>query len=311
MLDKRWSLAALDPASRVLAGHFTASDGEAVPYRFWEAQGNARALVLLLHGAFDYSAAFDEMGPLLARHGYASLAYDQRGFGGTASRGKWHGITRMIRDVAELAAFQRGRCGRLPLFIIGESMGGAVALHAVARDADLDVAGLILVAPGALGALWRRLVVAALLRAAEWCMPRGEFICERLSGWELTPGAAIRLLVDPLILRTVHARLVFGLAGLARSAIDEAPGVRCPSLTLVGLKDDIVGLACMKQLFRHLTGPKQWEEFEGGPHLLLHWQHNERVFDCALAWMARQIDAGNGKSPPQEAHATLQGGSRP
>ena len=51
--------------------------------------------VLLLHGAFDYAAAFDEIGPKLAYKGFTALAIDQRGFGATESRGLWAGAARM------------------------------------------------------------------------------------------------------------------------------------------------------------------------------------------------------------------------
>ena len=58
----RWSLVALDPSTPVRSGGFVASAGDIVPYRLWPAP-KPRALVLLLHGALDYSGAFDELGP--------------------------------------------------------------------------------------------------------------------------------------------------------------------------------------------------------------------------------------------------------
>src|SRR4249920_2038724 len=94
--DVRWALTALDPAnSNLLCGAFQASDGADVPYRLWNPPGEPRAVVLMLHGAFDYSGAYDEIGPRLASKGFLVFAYDQRGFGATASRGHWRGRRRM------------------------------------------------------------------------------------------------------------------------------------------------------------------------------------------------------------------------
>jgi acylglycerol lipase len=292
LADRRWSLAALDPASRVRCGSLEACDGAVIPYRLWAAQGRARAIVLLLHGAFDYSGAFDEIGPRLAQLGYTAIAFDQRGFGGTVSRGRWRGKSRMVRDVAEVAAFLRDRYGEsLPLFVIGESMGAAVAVLAAAQYPGLNVSGLILAAPGALAGLIRRTMVSAVLRAVRWLAPVGAVVCERVSGRELTAGAAIRLLMDPLILRMVRPNMLFGLAGLAQSAVDEAHAVHVPTLTMAGTKDDFVRVGCMKQLHRRFAGAKEWATFDGGPHLLLHWQHGERVVAHAIGWMERRMAA--------------------
>ena len=88
--DARWSLAGVDPNARIRIGSFPASDDAAIPYRLWQAKA-PRAFVLLLHGACDYSGAFDEIGPLFAARGFTALAIDQRGFGATSTRGKWRG----------------------------------------------------------------------------------------------------------------------------------------------------------------------------------------------------------------------------
>ena len=75
-----------------------------------------KPLVLLLHGAFDYSGAFDELGPKLAAQGFTALAFDQRGFGATRSRRRWCGTKRMVHDVVDAIRFLRDRNGALPLF---------------------------------------------------------------------------------------------------------------------------------------------------------------------------------------------------
>src|SRR5271167_4032654 len=91
--DMRWALPALDRGVRY--GAFAASDGAHIPYRLWLPK-RPRAALLLLHGCCDYSGAFDTVGAKLARAGFAVMAYDQRGFGATLSRGKWAGGKRLV-----------------------------------------------------------------------------------------------------------------------------------------------------------------------------------------------------------------------
>ena len=126
-------------------------DGYRLPLSRWEAIGNTRAMVLALHGLNDYSFAFDNLDQYLAPRGITVMAYDQRGFGKTAGHGFWHGGERMSADLVIIVRLLRERHPDVPLYLLGDSMGGAVVLTALA-SAELDVDGIVLVAP----AVWSR-----------------------------------------------------------------------------------------------------------------------------------------------------------
>ena len=283
--DVRWALQALD--RRVRYGAFAASDGADIPYRLWLPK-RPRAALLLLHGACDYSGAFDAIGGKLARAGFAVMAYDQRGFGATQSRGAWAGDDRLVRDVGEAAEFLRARLRPgLPLFVLGESMGGAVAIHAAAEQ--LDVAGLVLLAPGALASPFRRSLYAWLLYFFRKVVGKAELVVERLDSSELSASAAIRLLGDPMVMRSMNAELLDGVIALAYSAVDAASRVTVPTLTMVGAKDDLLRRDCILQLHQNLAGPKSWADIKDGPHLLLHWTRGKEVLRTARRWIERHI----------------------
>ncbi|HEX2593420.1 MAG TPA: alpha/beta fold hydrolase [Rhizomicrobium sp.] len=286
--DVRWALTALDPAnSNLICGSFTAADGATVPYRLWTAD-EPRALLLLLHGATDYSGAYDEIGPLLASRGFTCLAIDQRGFGATASRGRWPGKHKMMNDVADAAAFLRKRFdASLPLFIVGESMGAAIAVRAAPYIPN--VSGLVLSAPGAVAGGTRRMAMSFLLRAMNKLVPDHGLVLERITGWELNASSAIRLMSDPMVLRGMRAEMLFGLLRLSASAIDRARKVKVPVLTMVGTKDDVLRTACIRQLHKGLRGPKTWAVFEDGPHLLLHWEERARVVERVVSWIDARL----------------------
>ena len=284
--DVRWSLQALD--RRVRYGAFTASDGAHVPYRLWLPK-RPRAALILLHGACDYSGAFDSIGGKLARAGFAVMAYDQRGFGATASRGSWSGGERLARDVREAADFFRTRLKRrVPLFVLGESMGGAVAIHAAANT-DIDASGLVLMAPGALASTFRHSLYAWLLYFYRKLVGKTELIVERVDSSDLSPSAAIRLLGDPMVMRSINTDLLEGVIGLAYSAVDTAKKVTVPTLTMVGDKDDLLRRECILQLHQNLAGPKAWADIKDAPHLLLHWTRGKEVLRTARRWMERHI----------------------
>jgi alpha-beta hydrolase superfamily lysophospholipase len=280
----RWSLAAADPSAGLVSGAFPLSDGASAPYRLWQAKA-PKALLVLLHGAFDYSGAFDEIGPRLAARGFTALAFDQRGFGATRSRRHWCGIERMVQDVADTVLFLRRRFGDLPVFLVGESMGADIAIQTAAAKPDLEISGLVLAAPGAVSSAFRRLLWGALIRLVRYFAPRSEINIERISGGDFTPAGAIRLLGDPLVLRGVRPAMASGLFDLAVSTNSAAAKVEISALTMVGSKEDFLYTKCIERLHHTLGGPKQLKVFKGGPHLLFHWRQSDEVVDHAVNWM--------------------------
>jgi alpha-beta hydrolase superfamily lysophospholipase len=293
----RWAFRALDPSTaRVLSGAFRASDEADVPYRLWPAR-KPRGAILLLHGCCDYSGAFDEIAPRLVKRGFACMAYDQRGFGATASRGEWTSQDRYIADAREAVAFFRSRLDAdAPLFIIGESMGGSVAVHTAANHPELNLGGIVLVAPGALASALRNRFYSWLMRVLGFLAGKSELVVERNNASELAPAAAIRLLGDPMVMQAIRADLLAGVLAMGYCAVDAAKKVTVPALTMMAGKDDLLRGDCVRQLHENLAGEKDWLALKDGPHLLLHWEHGGVVLRRARRWIERHLPRTRGQT---------------
>src|SRR5262249_56480097 len=90
--------------------------------------GQPKAVILGLHGFGDYRDAFDEPAEIWSRAGIVTYAYDQRGFGQSPTRGRWPGTETLVEDAKAVAALLHERYPDLPIYVVGESMGGAPAL---------------------------------------------------------------------------------------------------------------------------------------------------------------------------------------
>ena len=291
--DARSPMAGKGSAGPEATDSFTASDGAQVPYRVWRAAA-PRALVLLLHGAFDYCAAFEEIGAEFAKRGITAMAIDQRGFGATVSRGHWSGENRMILDAIEAASYLRARCGGAsPLFLMGESMGAAVAVNVAANAPRLNLAGVILAAPGAVTGTLLRLFGALIAPLMRFFTPDSGLVAVRLKAGEIKPSAADRLMNDPMVLHRIRPAMLLGLLDMVGAAVDAARHVHVPVLTMAGSKDDLIGILHIAWLHKSLAGEKEWIRFEDGPHLLLHWQQRERVLNKVFSWIATRLAALN------------------
>jgi alpha-beta hydrolase superfamily lysophospholipase len=266
-------------------GFLRTSDNYSLPYRLWSPPSPIGS-ILLVHGACDYAGAFDAICPYLAKQRYAALAFDQRGFGSTNTRGKWAGIDRMARDIGETASFLRQRIPEVPNFIVGESMGAALTVQASAEGYINGISGLVLIAPGAVGGMLRRMGFALAVRALHALGTRTELFMERINSDELSADAAIRLLADPLVLRRISPRLIAGLMRLGAQAFDSAPRVRTPTLTLLGSRENVSSMACVRGIHHRFAGDATLLEFKDGPHMLLHWRDREKVLDAIADWIA-------------------------
>ncbi len=174
-------------APHVADGALVARDGARLPVRRWTATSPAKGAIIALHGYTDYSAAFEQLGPWLAGQGYDVLAYDQRGFGEAPHPGIWAGTESLTADLEDAILVVRQEHPELPLYVLGESMGGSVAMVAAARMAG-PPDGLILAAPGVRDELpWRGFWDVAIWLGAH-AAPGYTVDVDRNGPSPLTPG---------------------------------------------------------------------------------------------------------------------------
>ena len=120
-----------------------------LPLVSWS-QGTPKAAIICIHGMGLENRAFTFFGQEMARRGYAVYSLDVRGFGAWKAI-KGHEDTAYsatLNDIKRVANFIRRRNPGLPIFVLGESMGGAIALRAAALYGD-TMDGVIASVPSA------------------------------------------------------------------------------------------------------------------------------------------------------------------
>jgi acylglycerol lipase len=262
-----------------------AADGVRLPLTSWQPEEPA-AIMLGLHGYGDYRRAFRLAGPWLAARRIALFAYDQRGFGESESRGRWPGAAELIQDLAEAVLLLRERYPVLPLYVIGESMGGSVALAGLGQGKVVGVDRLVLAAPAVRGRVPLRELHDLALRLGALALPWLAVALRRGARPWLEPGEAARLADDPLILREISVSAYDGLIELANQASDDPLAAMPPTLLLYGELDTTIPRVAIDDLaLRHESmTTKHYPEHH---HLLLHEKGAATVLEDCLAWLAR------------------------
>lgn len=128
-------------------GTFTAADGLTIYHQAWLPDGAAKAVVLLFHGLGEHSGRYAHVGGALSAAGYAVHALDHRGHG--KSEGKRVFVKHygeLLRDLVQFRQLVEAQHPGLPLFVLGHSMGGNLAVGHV-LDHQSGVRGLAVSGP--------------------------------------------------------------------------------------------------------------------------------------------------------------------
>ena len=254
---------------------FEMPDGVRLPYRAWLPTGKIRAVILALHGFNDSHDQWELPAPVWADAGIAVFAPDQRGFGEAPLRGVWSGGSAMAADATDIAALLRAHFPGVRLVMLGESMGGAVAMLAsIQFRADVDA--FVLSSP----AVWGRARMS-------WAMQAALFLAASLvPGLTVARGpvpirasdnneALLQLSRNPLTIKQTRVDTLRGLVDLMDAALAVAPMWKAPSLFLYGAHDELVPKAATLRLWRTLPAGTPQAFYADGWHLLTRDLHRD------------------------------------
>ncbi|MDB5381586.1 MAG: hypothetical protein JWO26_1218 [Rhodospirillales bacterium] len=268
------------------------ADGARLPLRSWLPEEAPKTVVLALHGFNEYARSFlADPAPLFTVRGVALYGIDQRGFGAAPNRGYWAGHETLAADALTACVLLRARHPGVPLVLMGESMGGAVAMLAATGAQPLEADALVLLAP----AIWGRNTMSGALRFAL------SLAAVTLPAAVLTGGVAgvvptnneaslIRWSRDQLILRQTRVDAALGLIDLMDAAVAAAPRLGAdgkPALILYGGQDHLVPAAPTRAVLNTLNAaaPVTVGFYPGGYHQLLRDRGGNVVTEDVLAWL--------------------------
>ena len=227
---------------------------------------------LLVHGFPGTPAELRPLAEALHAAGWTARGLLLPGFGpefaalGRQHAADWIGAVRGALD--ELLAQHQ------PVVLIGYSLGGALALHALSQGAA--PAGLVLLAPfwNFRVPAWQRLVFAAVRRVRPSFRPlaRANFNDPRLRAGltQMLPGLALD---DPAVQAQLRAfelpaTLLDALQTVFHGALALAPEAKLPILVVQGQADETAKPADTRVLAGRLGGPLWYVEVPGGHDLV-------------------------------------------
>jgi alpha-beta hydrolase superfamily lysophospholipase len=275
-------------------GTFAGADGKVLYYQAWmPAVGQRKKAVLInLHGLGDHSGLYPTLASHFPPRGIALYAYDMRGNGRSpGQRAYLRGWHEYRGDLHAFLDRVRKWEGDLPLFILGNSLGGLVVLD-YALHYPAGLCGVIAAAPP-LGELGVPPFLLALGRIMSRIWPRFSLqVGMDLSGLARDPTVVDTVLADPLFHRRGTARLSTEVTAAIRRVQARAETLSVPLLILHGSADRMVPPEGSRRFFNQVPQTdRELREYPGAYHGLFADVGHEEVLKDAERWIEQHIPA--------------------
>lgn len=279
------------PSIRKAQGSFTGLDGHKLRERFWIPEGETRGVVILVHGLKDHSARHDHAGSWLAGCGYAVYALDLRGHG--ESEGEKFFVNAFDEYIEDLVVFLdlvREKEKRKPLFLLGHSMGGAVAsLFVLKRSPKLT--GLILTAPALEPAENVSPSLIRLSAVISRFFPKAPVTKVDIKSLSHLPEVIEAARKDPLSNeRPAPARTGYEILRAMDRIQGRATEISVPLLVMHGTEDYLTNPRGSENLFKKAgSTDKTIKFYEGLYHEILNEPEREQVLVDIAVWMDARV----------------------
>lgn len=278
-----------------IEGTLRTHDGLTLYTYTWRPEGQVKAALIIVHGFGEHCRRYTNVANWLVPMGYAVYSMDLRGYG--RSEGRRGHITRWsdyTHDVELLVREVQKHETSIPLFMLGHSLGGLIALDYEANSSD-GLRGIIVTGP-TLGSVGVSPVMFALSKMLSRIVPAFTLdIHLDATAISRDPAVVKAYRDDPLVHSLATARLGTELTAAKERVNANAPGVQLPLLIMQGGADRLAPPEGSRQYFERVAlCDKQYRLFPDAFHEL----HNDVIADEALAEIARWLE-------PQTRVATM------
>jgi lysophospholipase len=259
----------------------------------WEAEGEAKAVVVIVHGAMEHHRRYGWLIEMWRLSGFHVIMGDLPGQGMTSRyrRGHIDSFDEYLIEVKDWiqAAYQF----ELPVFLVGHSMGGLIAVRML-QEERLNLAGVILSSP----CLGLKQYPPKLLNLLSYGL---NTIAPSL---RLNSGLTIEMATrnedvreadmnDTLYVTKISVRWYRELIESMRLAFEDLDKIQdLPFLVMQGGEDKIVNKQTVKHWFNQTPlSEKRYKEWPKCYHEIFNEPEREEVFEYAKDFVNSQLKA--------------------
>ncbi len=256
--------------------------------RKWKHEGNFANLVII-HGVGEHSGRYCHVGEFFSARGINVYTGDLLGHGRSDGTRVYIGsVEDYLKDVRFLISRVEDD---KPIFVLGHSMGGLIALYFGIGDDASGVSGIIATSP----------YIKEKLTIPGWKLRAGKFMGRHMPRFRLPSGITSDMLChdkavcraytqDELTCKTVTAGWFVEMVK-ARGVLQENVGrFHYPCLVMQAGDDRIVDPAATEQFFNRLTvEDKTFKSYDGFYHEIMNEPQKETVLADIFSWIRERL----------------------
>ena len=267
--------------------------------REWEPLNNFSDIILKVHGYNDYSNSFDLSGRFFANNDIKSISFDLNGFGENTNRGEWFGLDIHIKNLAEIIQNIKRKNPKKNIYLMGESMGGAIATSLVKKHKELPIDGVILVAPAIWNFTETNFIKSIPLKFMSKVFPKLQLSGKKFIKVRASNNNEIlkELSEDKFFIHKPTLESLQGIITLMdESFIDTKEYLENPTfetLILLPLRDEIIPRKPIISIISDLNSKKNFLEnikiniYEDSYHMILRDLQGEKILNDIKDWIFR------------------------
>lgn len=266
--------------------------------RHWEAEGTARASLVICHGVNSHGGQYVGAAEDFASRGFSVTALDLRGRGKSeGERFYAESIDDYVSDLSRAIELGRSRHPELPMYLLGHSAGGVTSV-AYALDHQDRLDGLI--CESFAFRVYAPNFALKLLEGASHFVPHAHVLKLKMEDFSRDPDWVARLVADPLTLDEVQP--VATVAAFARAGERferEFSRITLPVLILHGTADKATRPDGSQEFFEKAgSSDKTLKLYEGHYHDLLNDLGRERVMNDIVGWIEARLGPARSAEMP-------------
>ncbi len=271
-------------------GELRAEDGVRLHYRSWPAS-NERGVLLVSHGLGEHGGRYAEVAEELAEHGITVHAVDHRGHGRSGGRrGHVAHFGEFVRDFETFRAAIAKEASGAPLFLLGHSMGGLIAIHHLQAHPEAPYRGAVLSAPlvgiAVQAPRWKVALSGFFSRVLPWLPFHNSIDTAMLS---TAPGYAEAYRGDRLLHNTITPRLYTEMQAAIDAAFARQDTLTIPLLVLAPTGDRVVMPEAVARFASACPGEVEVRRYEGFQHESLNEKDRHLVVADIVEWLRGRI----------------------
>jgi alpha-beta hydrolase superfamily lysophospholipase len=271
-------------------GTFKGVGGVELFYRVIKPLTSPKAAVILVHGFGDHSGGLKNLSTSLVKKNYIVYALDLRGHGkSSGKRGFIRDWSEFRGDLHEFRKLVTLKLPNFPIYLIGHSMGGVMALD-YAIDFGEGISGLVAIAPG----ISYKMKPLERLGITLMGKLKPDLGFTKSGNFQLhSKDPTLLAKHNPQGLRhnTATPGLGRGLIKAVTRVVNRAQSIELPLLLQYGLEDKITPPTKLKHFFHTVASKdKQVLEYPKAKHRPFEEVGKETFLNDMINWLDGQVE---------------------